>query len=341
MGVSCPHSPHDYDRPQTIGSPGRHTGRHDITIMERLQGFQHPDFQNGCCLTIGNFDGVHLGHQAILRTLRQESNRLHRPAVVLTFEPHPAVLLHPERVPPRLTTADQKAGLLEELGIDFLIEYPTDQTLLQLTALEFFQQIVIGQLHAGSLVEGPNFFFGKNRSGDIDVLRNFCQQAEITLKIVEPTRLAGDLVSSTHIRTALETGDLHLANTLLGRPYQLQGIVSPGAQRGQTLGFPTANLEQTQTLIPAPGVYAAWGHTGAGRYPAAVNIGANLTFGETHSKIEAHLLGFSGELYGRTLQLDLLAWLRDLRSFESVDELQSQIKSDVASTQLLCEMLRN
>jgi len=304
--------------------------------MERLRGFAGQNLPSPCLLSIGNFDGVHRGHQAILETMQKSARARSLPTAVLTFEPHPAALLHPDRVPPRLTSADQKAELLRGLGIDFLVEYPTDWALLQLTPEEFYHQIVERRCQARGLVEGPNFFFGKGRSGSVETLENLCRQAGHSLIIVEPLILSGELVSSSRIRRALESGDLSLAEELLGRRYTLQGTVERGAERGRTLGFPTANLGGIRNLLPQPGVYAAWGKTNSGEFPAAVNIGPNPTFGENSVKVEAHLLGYSGDLYGSVLELELIDRLRGLRTFGSVEELQHQISSDVMRTRELC-----
>lgn len=304
--------------------------------MERLRGFSDGSLPAPCILSIGNFDGVHRGHQAILETLVTHARAESVPAAVLTFEPHPTALLQPDRLPPRLTTADQRAALMEQLGVDFLIEYPTDWPLLRLSPLEFFEQIVVRQCQARGLVEGPNFFFGKGRSGNVETLRQFCEETRRRLIVVPPTERAGRLVSSSLIRQLLAAGDIHQASELLGRRYSVSGLVVPGARRGRTLGFPTANLEKIGTMLPEAGVYAAWGRLPAGDFPAAVNIGSNPTFAEGAFKVEAHLIGFTGELYGQNLELEFIDRLRDLRPFGSVQELQHQIEKDVAETVARC-----
>ncbi|HWL10422.1 MAG TPA: bifunctional riboflavin kinase/FAD synthetase [Planctomicrobium sp.] len=298
--------------------------------MERLKGFSERHLPTPSVLSIGNFDGVHRGHQAIVQRLVSQAKEHSVPAAVLTFEPHPAALLHPERLPPRLTTPDQKADLLEQLGVDFLVEYPTDWNLLHLEPAAFFEQIVTQKCQAVGLVEGPNFFFGKGRSGNVDTLRQLCEETGRRLTIVSPTTMGEDLVSSSRIRQALRAGEILQANEFLGRRYSVSGVVVSGAQRGRTLGFPTANLHEIATMLPGEGVYAAWGITTSGRFPAAVNIGPNPTFEEITFKVEAHLIGYTGDLYGQSLELEFVERLRDLRPFGSVEELKEQITRDAA-----------
>ncbi|SFJ06513.1 bifunctional riboflavin kinase/FAD synthetase [Planctomicrobium piriforme] len=304
--------------------------------MQRLRGFSDNSPSQPGWLSIGNFDGVHRGHQAIIQTLIAQARRQKVAAVVLTFEPHPAALLHPERLPPRLTTPDQKADLLAELGVDVLIEYPTDWDLLRLTPRQFFDQIVVDRIQATGLVEGPNFYFGQARAGNVTVLDEFCRSTGRSLIVVPPTLLNDEIVSSSLVRQALTKGNIPFANELLNRRYAISGVVSEGAQRGRTLGFPTANLEQIPTLLPAEGVYATWCRLPQGSFPAAVNIGPNPTFAEMRSKVEAHLIGYSGDLYGQKILLEFVARLRDLRPFASVAELQEQITKDVATTKHVC-----
>ena len=302
--------------------------------MERLTGFEK--FRGPCALSIGNFDGVHLGHQAILQTLVTQARAASVPAVVLTFEPHPTALLKPERLPPRLTTRDEKAVLIARCGVDVLIEYPTDWALLSLSPRAFFDQIVSQQCQAKTLVEGPNFFFGQGRSGELNMLETFCRETGGSLTIVPPLQVNERLVSSSRIREAILQGDLTSAALMLGRRYSIQGIVSAGAGRGRTLGFPTANLEQIETLLPQQGVYAAWCRLPDGDYPTAVNIGPNPTFADLQLKVEAHLIGASADLYGQKLSLEFVSRLRGLKTFASREELQIQIDKDVADTKSLC-----
>jgi riboflavin kinase/FMN adenylyltransferase len=288
------------------------------------------DLRHGA-VSIGNFDGVHRGHAKLIERLLAKSRELGGPAIVFTFDPHPVRLLRPEAAPPPLTWTDRKAQLLDELGVTAVIAYPTDERLLELSPENFFQQIVLEKLAARGMVEGPNFFFGHNRAGRIDTLGRLCDSAGISLEIVQPVTIANEFVSSSRVRAAIQAGDLDLARQLLTRPYRLRGMVTHGAGRGGKIGFPTANLSAIDTLLPAQGVYAATAITPLGNWPAAVNIGPNPTFGEQNLKVEVHLIGFNGSLYGQPLEVDFLARLRSIRPFESVEGLKAQLVQDIAS----------
>ena len=210
----------------------------------------------GGAISIGNFDGVHRGHAKLMRRLQERAQELDGPAVAFTFDPHPVRLLRPEHAPPPLTWTNRKAQLLGQLGIDALIAYPTTQALLNLEPAEFIQQVVVDQLQARAMIEGPNFYFGRNRAGNTDTLAALCDQHGIVLEIVEPLEHNGAIVSSSRVRDLLKAGEVQAAAELLSRPYRLRGMVTHGARRGREIGFPTANLEAIDTLIPKPAVYA-------------------------------------------------------------------------------------
>lgn len=286
----------------------------------------------GCALSIGNFDGVHRGHARLIERLLAKARDLRGAAVVFTFDPHPVRLLRPESAPPPLTWTDRKAQLLDDLGVTAIIAYPTDEALLALSPEQFFARVVQEKLGARAMVEGPNFFFGRNRAGDINTLTHLCQTADIALEIVPPISVGGEIVSSSRVRTAIQAGDVDLARQLLTRPYRVRGMVTHGAARGAKLGFPTANLEAIDTLLPAQGVYATRAIVPTGNWPAAVNIGPNPTFADQALKVEAHLIGFSGSLYGQPLELEFLSRLRSIRPFDSVESLKNQLNHDVAAT---------
>ncbi|MFO0900082.1 MAG: bifunctional riboflavin kinase/FAD synthetase [Pirellulales bacterium] len=287
----------------------------------------------GGALAIGNFDGVHRGHAEIVRRLCARAQALGGPAVVFTFDPHPVRLLRPDAAPPPLTWTDRKAELLAELGVDYVIAYPTDEALLRLTPEAFFDRIVRERLAARALVEGQNFSFGRDRTGTIDVLRQLAAAAGIELEVAPPVIVDGEPVSSSRVRRLIAAGDVQEAAGLLTRPYRLRGMVVHGAARGAKLGFPTANLDAIDTLTPAVGVYAGLGLAASGRFPAAINIGPNPTFGEHAKKVEVHLVGASESLYGQPLEVDFLARLRDVRPFGNVEELLAQIRADVAAAE--------
>jgi riboflavin kinase/FMN adenylyltransferase len=268
----------------------------------------------------------------LVERLLAKAQELSGPAIVFTFDPHPVRLLRPESAPPPLTWTDRKAQLLADLGVTAIIAYPTNEALLALLPDEFFASIVQEKLTAKAMVEGPNFFFGHNRAGNIETLRQLCQSAAVSLEIVPPVTVAGQIVSSSRVRAAIEAGDVDLARQLLTRPYRVRGMVTHGAGRGAKLGFPTANLAAIDTLLPAQGVYAARAISSLGQWPAAINVGPNPTFGEHALKIEAHLIGFQGSLYGQPLEVDFLARLRSIRPFESIESLKNQLNQDIAAT---------
>ena len=290
---------------------------------------QLSDADRGGAVAIGNFDGVHLGHRRIVERLLQRARELAGAAIVLTFDPHPVRLLRPEECPPPLTWTERKGRLLADLGVNRIIAYPTDEALLQLSAREFFQMIVVDSLEARALVEGPNFYFGRNREGNVQSLAQFTAEAGMTLDVVEPLAAEGELVSSSRIRRLIAAGEVAAAARLLTAPYRIRGMVTHGAGRGARLGFPTANLAGVDTLLPAPGVYAGRAWYAGEPCPAAVNIGPNPTFGDQVLKVEVHLIDRDESLYGEPLEVEFLARLRDVQSFASPETLVAQLGKDV------------
>jgi riboflavin kinase/FMN adenylyltransferase len=307
--------------------------------MNLLRGFESPSFYRGGFVSIGNFDGVHTGHQAMLASLVGHARADGVPAVVLTFDPHPIELLRPEAAPPRLTTIAHRVELLQQFGVDCVIVLPTTQRFLALTAEEFFHTIVRTELQARGLVEGPNFFFGKNRQGSIAVLRELCAHNHVTLDVVPPVVVDQQLVSSSLIRSLIEVGEVKESARLLGHRYRLSGQVVHGAERGRKLGFPTANLAESTNLIPGEGVYAATTTHDGIEYGAAVNVGPNPTFGESAKKVEVHLLDFSGDLYGKSLDVDFGKKIRNVIRFASVDELLAQLRKDLIEIRSIVKSL--
>lgn len=294
-----------------------------------------PDDSRCGAVGIGNFDGVHRGHAALLAELRRQADALGGPAVAMTFDPHPIELLRPEQAPPRLTTTEDRSQLLLDRGADRVIVLRVTDKLLALRAAEFFAEVIQKRLQARALVEGSNFGFGRGREGDVTTLARLCEPAGIGLTIVPPLVLDGIEVSSSRVRSALTAGDVREAATLLGRPYRLHGLVAAGQRRGQKLGFPTANLEQVPILVPGDGVYAVRVPHEGRIWPAAANIGPNPTFGENARKVEIHLIGFQGDLYVRPLTVDFIERLRDTRPFPSVTELIAQLQRDIEQARCL------
>jgi riboflavin kinase/FMN adenylyltransferase len=288
-----------------------------------------PDPFQGGAVAVGNFDGVHRGHGALLAELRSVARSVNGPAVAVTFDPHPLKLLRPEQFMPVLTTVPDRAAALEGLGADDVLILQTTPSLLLLSAEEFFHQVLQSRLRARAVVEGANFAFGRNREGNIDTLSRLCGAVNIPLAVVRPFLLQGVPVSSSRVRDALVRGAVREAEELLGRPYRLRGTVGTGQRRGQGLGFPTANLEHIQTLVPGDGVYAVRAERLGTTWPGAANIGPNPTFGEQARKVEVHLIGFHGDLYGQGLAVDFVERLRDTRPFRGREELIAQLHRDV------------
>ena len=292
-------------------------------------------------VAIGNFDGVHRGHARIVERLVSHAQAVGGPAIVLTFDPHPVRILRPNAAPPPLTWTDRKAQLLAELGVDSTVVLATDEALLELTATQFFDQIVRNRLDARALVEGPNFYFGRGREGTIEVLRNMTDAAGIELEVVEPVVQGGELVSSSRVRSLIAAGEVDRAGAMLTHPYRIRGMVAHGAGRGSKIGFPTANVEAIDTLLPAAGVYAGIGTRGESTWPAAINIGSNPTFGEHALKVEAHLIGCHEPLYGQPLEVDFLSRIREVQTFPGVEALKQQLKQDVAAAERVVEAHRS
>ncbi len=302
-----------------------------------------PRWQPGrasCAVTVGNFDGVHLGHAAIVARLLDTGRRLGLPTAVLTFDPHPARILRPGAAPAALSTPDRRAELLLALGVDAVLVQPVDRGFLAQPAAVFYQEVLRGAVAAAAIVEGPDFRFGANRQGDLALLESLAADDTVEVITVAPLTAGGEAVSSSRIRRLISAGEIEAARGLLTAPYRIEGLVVHGQARGRTLGFPTANLEAIATLLPAAGVYAGLAHppappAGAGGeprspYSAAIHIGPNVTFGATGVTVEVHLIGFDGDLYGQRLDVDFLARLRDTRRFESLDDLKAQLATDVA-----------
>jgi riboflavin kinase/FMN adenylyltransferase len=303
---------------------------HSIMAIHRLdwQGPAPAECRGGA-LTIGNFDGVHRGHAALLAETLRLADALAGPAVALTFDPHPLQILRPDSLLPPLTTTEDRAELLASLGTDHVIILGTTPELLHLSAEEFLRRVVRENLDARALVEGVDFRFGHNREGNVSLLEGWSRTDGMKLSVVPPVMLGDQPVSSSRVRAVLHRGQVEEARQLLDRPYRLRGRVAVGERRGRTLGFPTANLDPLWTLAPGDGVYAVRGWVGGKRWPGAANVGPNPTFGEQARKVEVHLIGFSGDLYGTELAVDFLARLRDTRPFAGAGELREQLRRDV------------
>ena len=283
----------------------------------------------GGAVTIGNFDGVHCGHARIVERLREQARRVNGPAVVFTFNPPPAALLRPDQQPPPLTWLDRKARLLAELGVDVLIEFPTTRELLELSAREFFDQILCDQLRTRGMVEGPNFLFGRNRQGDVRQLAEWCRERGMEFEVLDAIQEQGEMVSSSRVRQAVQQGDVAAARNMLTRGYRVRGTVVRGAARGAQIGFPTANLTGMDTLLPAPGVYAGRAYHDGKAYGAAIHLGPIPTFDVSQAVLEVHLLDFQGDLYGESLEVEWIDRVRDVQKFSGIEALRTQLQRDI------------
>ncbi|AMV31970.1 Riboflavin biosynthesis protein RibF [Pirellula sp. SH-Sr6A] len=300
----------------------------------------------GGAIAIGNFDGVHCGHRRLLIQLKSLAKRTDGPVVVVTFDPPPLRILRPELSPKPLTTHESKCRLLREAGADFVVALRTSHELLQLSAEDFFDQVIVGALGAKGIIEGPNFRFGRDRRGDVDYLHQRCRTLGIEFELAAVEMDSGDWISSTRIRKEIELGAIQAANRLLLQPYRIHGVVGTGARRGRTLGFPTANLDAISVLVPAHGVYAARVSNVEGieasiaksamHQPVALHIGPNPTFGEDAKKVEAHILDFSADLYGASMELELLSEIRGVQKFPSIEALRAQLSKDIQTTREIC-----
>jgi len=285
----------------------------------------------GAVLTLGNFDGVHLGHRALLNRARAVAHSA--PVIAATFDPHPAAILKPEAAPLRLTPFGLRRRLLLAAGADDVLVLPPTPEVLTIEAEDFFA-ILRDDAKVSHLVEGDNFCFGRNRRGTIARLADWTAAAHIGLSIVPPVEVplldcTIVPVSSSLIRFLAAAGRVRDAGICLGASLRLVGKVVEGFKRGRTIGFPTANLDCTGNVVPGDGVYAARVTLGGRTYPVAVNVGPLPTFSATARQIEAHISGFSGDLYGQTLELELLDFIRDQRKFPGLEALKAQLTLDV------------
>jgi len=297
-----------------------------------------PERFRGAFVAVGNFDGVHRGHTQLLDRLQAQAAAAGTAAIALTFDPPPATFLRPETAPAPLTWLDRRVQLLVDSGLTDVGVFRTGPWLLGLSAREFFDRVLVDQLGAQGIVEGPTFGFGRDRGGDARLLGSWCAELGLGFEVVAPTQQDGTIVSSTRIRQALAVGEVAEAARLLGRPHRIRGLITHGAGRGTGIGVPTANLDEIDTMIPDDGVYAVHAFINGAGPPlaSACNIGPNPTFGEQVRKVEAHLIDYSGDLYGQTVELDLLAKIRPTRRFGGLDDLLAQIRDDVTSARAIC-----
>jgi riboflavin kinase/FMN adenylyltransferase len=291
-------------------------------------------------VTIGNFDGIHQGHRLIFKQVIAAARQLKRKALVITFDPHPKMLLHPERRPFYLITSlDEKIRLLDEIGIDAVVLIPFSLEFAKTTAETFICDILWDKLHIRKIFIGHDYTFGRGKEGNEVYLVRLGSKLGFDVDVLNAFTINGGVVSSTRIRNAILEGDVKTAASLLGRPYNLSGPVVAGHRRGAGLGFPTANIDPEKVLIPARGVYAVIVEIDGKRYQGVLNIGYNPTFADEKQSVEVHLLEFDGNIYGMTLEVLFIERIRDEVKFDGPDKLVAQIRQDIDRARIILKPL--
>lgn len=305
-----------------------------MTVIYDLEQLEKP--LRNPVLTIGNFDGVHLGHIALFDKVKEIARKIEGQSAVMTFEPHPIKLMKPGNGPPLITPTRQKLKLIDNSGIDVIFSIPFTREFAAISARDFVQDILVDKIGINELVVGYDYAFGHRREGNIELLQELGRDLGFGVRVLEPVRVDHTLVSSTSIRNLVLEGDLAEAKRLLGRDYQICGTVVKGKDRGgRLLGFPTANLELIDELTPKVGVYAVEVLIDDQTHNGLANIGYNPTFGKGPFSVETHILDFSGDLLGKTIKVNFIKRLRDEKTFDTAEELADQISQDVLRTREL------
>ncbi|QZY51180.1 bifunctional riboflavin kinase/FAD synthetase [Leucobacter tenebrionis] len=305
-----------------------------MRIIETLDAIRPSDYPDGSSVAIGKFDGLHLGHQAILRSLVDDSHAAGRPAVVFTFSNNPLSLLRPELCPKPLMSREQRLEGFAAAGVDDCVMIEFDEAVASIPAVDFVREVLVERLRARHIIMGANFRFGHRGAGDVELLRELGERYGFTARMLQLVAAEGDhQVSSSRVREALLAGEVEAAGRMLGRSPAVRGEVVHGDARGREIGFPTANLGGAiEGFVPGDGVYAGWAVLGgADPRPAAISVGNNPTFTpEGQSRVEAFLLDFSGDLYGQRMEVRFTRRLRGTERFDSLEDLLVQMKADVA-----------
>ena len=288
-----------------------------------------PDDLKGSIVALGNFDGFHLGHQAVVGRAVARAFHERRPTIVATFDPHPVRYFKPDVPPFRLTTLDQRERLFAHAGADAMLVFEFGEKLRETSAEDFVAKLLGGDLGAAGVVTGDDFSFGKGRSGNIETLKTLGGHLGIVAEAVAPVMVDGERVSSGRIREALVAGDTGRATHLLSRDFAIEGVVQRGDARGRELGYPTANLELGDYQRPRYGIYAIRVTLDDGsEYPGVASLGVRPTFSPPQELLEAHLFGFDGDLYGRRIEVALHAYIREEKKFDGADALVAEMKRD-------------
>ncbi|HEY3011522.1 MAG TPA: bifunctional riboflavin kinase/FAD synthetase [Gemmatimonadales bacterium] len=289
-----------------------------------------PPLPNGTTVTVGSFDGVHLGHQAVLQEIDRRARAAGRVSVLVTFDPHPLEVVNPEAAPPLLTTGPERLEILAQSPLDYVVLLRFDRHLAALTPEGFVREVLVDRCSVRELVIGHDHGFGRGRSGDVETLRRLGGTHGFDVDVVDPVDLGGQHVSSSRIRRAVAGGDLVTAGAMLGRRYSVVGRVAEGERRGRLLGVPTINLSELspRKLLPPDGVYAVVVEWRGGRAGGMMNQGPRPTFQDGRRILEAHLFGFDGDLYGEWVRIEWVERLRDIERFESLEHLKKQLQHD-------------
>lgn len=300
-----------------------------MAVISDLNNLTHP--LRNPVLTIGNFDGVHRGHLALFERVKDRARKIDGQSALMTFDPHPIKVIKPGNGPRLITLTDQKLELIDKAHIDVVFCIPFTKAFAAISAGDFVEQILVKKIGVREIVVGYDYTFGHNREGDIDFLRNTGEAFGFAVHVVQPVYVGDKLVSSTGIRQLVQEGNLPEASELLGRDYQISGTVVSGKNRGgRLLGFPTANIELIDELVPKQGVYAVYVMVDHQTLPGVTNIGYNPTFGKGPFSVETHILDFEGDLLGKKISVHFIDRLRDERPFGSIRDLADQIARDIA-----------
>jgi riboflavin kinase/FMN adenylyltransferase len=300
-----------------------------MNVWNSLDAF--PTGREPICATIGNFDGVHLGHQAILASVIGAAKSRSAPSLLITFDPHPLAVVAPTRGPKLLQTRRQKLEALEATGLDGLLILPFDRELASLTGEAFFADYLSSRIRFVTIHVGSNFRFGRARGGDVSLLQSLGTRLGFSVVTVPPVTADGEIVSSSAIRTAIEAGDVARARAQLGRVFAITGEIVRGDGRGRSLGFPTANVAVDNETVPRRGVYITETSVFGSRFPSVTNVGVRPTFGGTALAVESHLIDVDEDLYGERVEVRFLARLRDEVKFADAAELADQLARDLAA----------
>lgn len=307
--------------------------------MQVITSKDYNSFKNdNTCLAIGAFDGLHKGHQLIIKQAIKIARKNNYPAAVLSFHPHPLKIIAGKNPPPAVVSRRQKISLLAEMGVDYYFEQEFNQEFAHLRAENFINDILIDKIRVNTIVVGDDFRFAYKNEGNVDILREMGKLHNFKAEIISQLHASDDRISSTRIRKLLKAGELKQAKKLLGRPYQICGKVIHGKKRGRTMGFPTANLKlEADYALPPEGVYAVKVNIDQQEYIGAANLGYNPTFNNQEISFEVYLLDFKKDIYGKRLCVDLIEFIRGERQFKNKEELINQMQQDILYTrQLLC-----